>query len=72
MANGRRQMEDRGEKKKGFIASFIEAFRRYGEERKRPRVCPVCGAEVTPIGDGKLFVCGSGSCGWQGTTPDRG
>jgi hypothetical protein len=65
-------MAEPGEKKRGFIMSFIDAFRSYAEERKRPRVCPVCGQEVRPIGDGKVFACGHASCGWQGTTPDRG
>jgi hypothetical protein len=52
--------------------SFFEAIRSYAEERRRPRVCPVCGQAVTPIGDGKLFACTNASCGWEGTTPDRG
>jgi NADH pyrophosphatase NudC (nudix superfamily) len=65
-------MAEAGDKKRGFILSYIEAFRSYAEERKRPRVCPACGHEVTPIGDGKLFACSNGSCGWQGPTPDRG
>jgi NADH pyrophosphatase NudC (nudix superfamily) len=65
-------MADAGDKKRGFIRSFIAELRSYTEERKRPRVCPACGHEVTPIGDGKLFVCRAGSCGWQGTAPDRG
>jgi len=65
-------MADAGDKKRGFIMRFIEEFRSYAEERKRARVCPACGRDVTPIGDGKLFVCRAGSCGWQGTAPDRG
>jgi hypothetical protein len=65
-------MADAGDKKRGFIRSFIQEFRSYAEERKRPRVCPACGNEVKPIGDGTLFVCTAGSCGWQGTAPDRG
>jgi ribosomal protein L37AE/L43A len=65
-------MADAGEKKLGFIRSFIREYRSYAEERKRPRVCPACGNEVTPVGDDTLFVCRAGSCGWQGTAPDRG
>jgi hypothetical protein len=64
-------MADAGDKKRGFIRTFIDEFRSYAEERKRPRVCPACGREVTLIGDGILFVCKDDSCGWQGTTPDR-
>jgi hypothetical protein len=58
--------------KRGFILSFIDALRAYSEERKRPRLCPACGQEVSPIGDAKLFACRNASCGWQGSTPDRG
>ena len=65
-------MAEAGDKKRGFIMSFIDAFRSYAEERKRPRVCPVCGQEVQTVGDGKLFACSAASCGWRGTTPDRG
>ena len=65
-------MTEPGDKKRGFIASFIDAFRSYGEERKRPRVCPACGEEVAPATSGKTFACTSATCGWQGTTPDRG
>lgn len=61
-----------GDKKRGFIMSFIDAFHSYAEERKRPRVCPVCGQEVGPIGDGEVFACRNASCGWQGTSPTRG
>jgi hypothetical protein len=50
---------------------LFDALRRYAEERRRPRVCPVCGHEVAPISDGKLFACKNVACGWQGTTPDR-
>jgi NAD-dependent DNA ligase len=60
-------MPEADDKKGGFL----DALFRYAEERRRPRVCPVCGHEVAPIGDRKLFACQNASCGWQGAYPER-
>jgi hypothetical protein len=53
------------------LRDLIAAFRNYADERKRPRVCPVCAEPVVPIGDGKLFACRKPACGWQGISPYR-
>jgi ribosomal protein L37AE/L43A len=54
----------------GRLRELFSAVRQYADERKRPRVCPVCAHEVAQVDRG-LYACQNRSCGWQGTTPYR-